>query len=112
MDVSLGSVFGGGPLEAKITKLNLGGLGIRDLAVSDSSFLILAGPASEDGGAYAVYMWDGSNPAKLSGELPPFTDDGKPEAILPLDGNGHSTRLLVLSDGLKECGPRETTLGR
>lgn len=112
MDVSLGSVFGSESLDAKVATLNLGGRGIRDLAVYGSSFLILAGPASEDGDAYAVYTWDGSNTAKLLGELPPFADDGKPEAVLPLDDSGGSMRILVLSDGLKEGGPRAITLDR
>jgi len=110
--VSLGSVFGSGSLDAKVAKLNLGGRGIRDLAVYGSSFLILAGPASEEGDVYAVYTWDGSNAAKLLGELPPFGDDGKPEAVLPLDDSGHSLRILILFDGLKEGGPRAIALGR
>jgi hypothetical protein len=112
MDVSLGSVFGTGSLDAKVTRLNLGGGGVRDLAVYDGSFLILAGPASEEGDAYAIYAWDGSNSAELLGELPTLENDGKPEAILPLDHIGHLMRILVLSDGLKEGGPRAITLGR
>ena len=112
MDVSLASVFGTGSLDARVTKLNLGGRGIRDLAVYENSFLILAGPASEEGDDYAVYQWDGSKSAELLGDLPPIADDSKPEAILPLDHNLASTRILVLSDGLKEGGPRALTLSR
>ena len=123
MDVNLGSVFERGSLDTKVTKLDLGGRGVRDLAVYGSSFLILAGPeagdhvgdgapAAEEGDAHAVYTWDGSNSAKLIGELPSFAAEGKPEAILPLGDSGHSTRLLIFSDGLKEGGPRAITLDR
>ncbi len=111
MDVGLGSVFGSGSLDAKFTTLNLGGRGIRDLTVSDGSFLILAGPAEESGDGFAIYMWDKST-TTLLGELPPFGDDAKPEAIVQLDGGSGSRRVLVLSDGLKEGGPRAVTLAR
>lgn len=37
--------------------LDLGGLGIRDLCVSDGSILVLAGPVADAGGPFRLYRW-------------------------------------------------------
>ena len=84
--------------------LDLGGLGVRDLAAAGSDLLILAGPTMMAEGPYRLLRW---RKAAATGEsavvdgadlqdLGPVTANGaRPEAIAPWDAG----RLLVLRDG-------------
>jgi uncharacterized protein DUF3616 len=109
MSVSLGRLFDQGPLDPEITKLDLGGRGIRDIAYDHGVFTILAGPAADSGGDFAVFDWDGSGAAKIVGVLPAGEDEEKPEGIISLERSEQSQRVLLVYDGAKEGGPRAIT---
>lgn len=109
LSVRLGALFGMNPADAKLYQLPLGdGQGVRDLAPYANGFLVLAGPAT-DGGAYAIYWWDGvSENTRLLRDLADVTGkDGerKAEALLPLDESTSHVRVLILFDGAKQGGP-------
>ena len=60
--MQLGALFGKDPADAKLYRLPLGdGQGVRDLTPYANGFLVLAGPAADGGGAYAIYWWDGES---------------------------------------------------
>jgi hypothetical protein len=111
LSVSVNALFDGGSPEARLHMLPIGeGRGVRDLAPFENGLLVLAGPSGDGDGPYSVYWWDGSGESiRLLADITAATEADKkrkPEAILPL-GEGHSgLRVLVLSDGRKEGGPR------
>lgn len=112
LSASLGFFFDGKPADAKLHRLPLGPKnGVRDLAVTGSGLLVLAGPSPDVVGRYSIYRWDGTSDAvKLLQHLPEIQDDGetvKPEVILPLDSGPAGLRVLIMSDGAKEGAPRE-----
>lgn len=74
--------------------LELGGLGVRALALHRDRYLILAG-AFDSGPASRLYTWDGSSAPRASASQPPV--DLNPEAIFIPPG-GDSV-LLVSDDG-------------
>lgn len=112
LSAALGHFFDGKPAEVKLHLLALGtGRGVRDLAVFDNGILILAGPMQDVGGTYSVFWWDGvSTSAKFLSDLPSYTSDKgkqwKPEALLPLDRDAKTLRVLVLLDGVKQGKPQ------
>ncbi len=112
LSAALGHFFEGQTADAKLHLLPLGaGRGVRDLAVFDKGILVLAGPMRDIGGTYSVYWWDGvGNNAKLLMDLPNFVSDKgkqwKPEALMPLDRDATSVRVLVLLDSAKQGKPR------
>lgn len=112
MSFAVDALFGSGPLDAQETHLDLGGLGVRDLCVRDGNLVILAGPSGDEDGAHAVYLWDRTLPPIRLGDLPDVAADEKPEAILPLDDPPGAMRFLILSDGVKEGGPRAVAFKR
>jgi hypothetical protein len=110
LSVSLAALFEDQPLQARLHRLRLGdGQGVRDLAAFGNGILVLAGPAGDGGGRYAVYGWDAAGDAvrflKDISAVSGGDADHKPEAILPLDAGEFGLRLLVLSDGVPEGGP-------
>jgi hypothetical protein len=111
LSVSVPAIFESVPPDPILHILPLGrGQGVRDLAAFGDGILILAGPTGRAAGPYDVYWWDGWSDALR--HLADITrdaeadEDRKPEAILPLDEDASGLRLLVLSDGAKEGGPR------
>lgn len=112
LSISLSTLFDVAP-PAELHELDLGpGRGVRDLAVYDNTFLVLAGPATESTDEqYSIYVWDGQGIKKPPHDLPKFTtDQGKPEAILPLGPVAGALRFLVLFDGPDEGTPRAFTM--
>jgi Protein of unknown function (DUF3616) len=118
MSAALGHLFEGEPAAVKLHRLKLGGhRGVRDLAAFDNGILILAGPVKSERGTYSVLWWDGaSDKAKWLDDLPDYMSkkkkgkkrkQWKPEALLPLDNNKKSLRILLLLDGPKNGMPRE-----
>lgn len=101
--------------KARLHRVPLGpGRGVRDLAASPSGLLVLAGPTADVDGPYSIYRVKDET-AELLGEVPPLIEDGervKPEALLYLDQDGESQRVLVLSDGAVEGAPRPLTIRR
>lgn len=76
-------------------RLDLGGLGFRDLVPLADGFLILAGPY-DGGGPFAFFRWDGRDlsPPRVSLDLPKdFTPEAGVRRVVP-DG----VELLLLSD--------------
>jgi len=101
--INVDALFGGAQGTPELFLLKLGeGRGVRDLAQYEDGFLILAGPSGDDEGDYSVYWWDGT-----TNKVSPLDDldfevgskSKKPEAILALDENDGSLRVLVLFDG-------------
>jgi len=111
LSVSVNALFDDGSPEARLHMLPLGeGRGARDLAPFENGLLVLAGPSGEGDGPYSVYWWDGSGESiRLLADITAATEANKkrkPEAILPLDEGHSGLRVLVLSDGRKQGGPR------
>jgi hypothetical protein len=110
---SLMSLFEGAHADPQLVELRLGeaGRGIRDLVAYEKGFLVLAGPATEVEGDYAVFYWDGATTqGEPLGTLARFADKKgrqvRPEGIVPLDATGDVLRLLVLFDRGEEGEPR------
>jgi hypothetical protein len=111
LSVSTAAIFESAPADPLLHVLPMGrGQGVRDLAPFNGGILVLAGPTGEAAGPYDVHWWDGSSDRlRHLADITRATeaDEGhKPEAILPLDQDESGLRLLLLSDGRKEGGPR------
>jgi uncharacterized protein DUF3616 len=103
--VAIDTLFGGKGTNHRMSRLDLGGRGIRDLASFGDRILVLAGPVADGPGGYAIYSWDGDGEQiRLLAELP-FEAKRKPEALLPLDRSGTDLRVLILFDGDSEGAP-------
>ncbi|WP_128562377.1 DUF3616 domain-containing protein [Methylobacterium crusticola] len=118
LSVALNGLFGDEPADARLFTLPLGaGRGVRDLAAYEGRILVLTGPTADEGGAYAVFVWDGRSDGgvrpigDLSARIPGI-GKRKPEAILPLDASDAGLRALILFDGGEEGSPTEITLER
>jgi hypothetical protein len=113
MEIRADDVFGGVPRPTyMLHRLRLGpGLGIRDLAVIRSGFLLIAGnagsepskeyPDSQDYGKdreFSLFHWDGPGAqVHKIGVLPKTT--GQAEALAILEETPDSVTVLVLFDG-------------
>lgn len=94
--------------------VNLGGLGIRDMARVKDGFLILAGPMGDGPGSYSLYFWTGEDDipgrdntmraiAKL-GDFPTIKN-GKAEGLAVISENSDSYTVLVVFDSLPKGKP-------
>jgi hypothetical protein len=111
LSVKIDALFGSGAPDLRLDLLPIGvGLGVRDLAAFRDGLRILAGPAADAEGEYSVSWWSGQGrELKRLLTLPPILEEGAPvhpEAILPIAQQGQKLRVVVLSDGAKEGGPR------
>jgi hypothetical protein len=107
LSVEMAALFGNaGSPDHRLYRLPLGdGRGVRDLASFGDRVLVLAGPAADGPGSYAVYAWDGSSDSvELLKDLP-FDPKRKPEGLLPLDKTSTGLRVLIVFDGDKEGAP-------
>ncbi|MBP2428963.1 MULTISPECIES: DUF3616 domain-containing protein [Bradyrhizobium] len=88
--------------------LDLGGRGIRDLAVmADGRLLALGGPAQSDDFSFALYAVEpASKTATPIAELVDVPDGGKAEALQILAQAPTTLDLLVLFDSAKGGAPR------
>lgn len=117
VSVDTTAVFDGGQAEPRLHRLMLGAdtrghvRGVRDIARHGDGFLVLAGPVNDpktgkvSDGDYAIYVWDGSNQPQRHANLAAFGRKVKPEALLPLSGDTHRARVLVMFDGPEEGAP-------
>jgi hypothetical protein len=117
LSVAVDGIFGNAAPDAHLYRLPLGqGIGIRDLAVFGDGVLVLAGPTASGPGPYGIYWWDGeSDHAALLRDLANVVGKKgkrKAEALLPLDEDASSLRLLVLFDREKEGAPIAITVPR
>lgn len=112
LSVPIDALFSGVATPHRLFRLELGvGRGVRDLVRFETGFLILAGPAADGPGVYAIYAWDGeSESVKRLVELTQFAPDRKPEGLLPLDKNAAGLRILIVFDGDKEGAPTPVTI--
>ncbi len=95
--------------------LDLGGLGIRDLALYDKTYLIVAG-AWHGGGPFHLFRWAGgtANPVPLEVK---HLDNYHPEAVIIYPERGFREMLLLSDDGtrklhgvpMKEVPPADQT---
>ena len=97
-----------GTVKGVLHRLKLGDqTGIRDMARTESGFLILSGPESEAAEAavrFQLFNWTGPDGVLIRiGELP--SDRGKPEAISVISENQVEVTALLLLDGAKNGGP-------
>lgn len=107
LSVEVASLFGDKKsLDHRLYRLPLGeGRGVRDLASFGDRILVLAGPAADGPGSYAVYAWDGaSESVELLKDLA-FDPKRKPEGLLPLNKTSTGLRVLIMFDGDKEGAP-------
>lgn len=117
LSVAVDGVFGNAAPDAHLYRLPLGqGIGIRDLTVFGDGVLVLAGPSASGPGPYGIYWWDGEgDDARLLRDLADVVGKKgkrKAEALLPLDEDASSLRLLVLFDREKEGAPIAITVPR
>jgi hypothetical protein len=108
--------FGHPISDASLLFVNLGGLGIRDLAPVRDGLLILAGPVGDGPGAYHLYVWDGRDclpgqrrPDEPVGRLEwlgkmATEKEAKAEGITVLDESNTAYEVLIVFDGLKDGG--------
>jgi hypothetical protein len=78
--------------------LDLGGLGVRDMAPWRKQFLIIGGDFKDGGEPSALFLWSGDpkmKPQKLKGDL----SDLNPEAIVIHETGGESRVQLLSDDG-------------
>ena len=115
LSLPLPALFDGQEGQAKLHRVDLEKRGIRDLAVFDYGFLILAGPSQDppglgsvEAGDYQIFAWNGvaEHATKLTHQDLTFGIQVKPEALLPLEMKGNTLRTLLFCDGPKEGGPR------
>jgi hypothetical protein len=78
-------------------ELDLGGLGIRDMAYFDGAYFIIAGPW-HSGGKFQFYHWagGGAQPQKLAVK---HLDDYNPEAIIIYPQKGFHEIQILSDDG-------------
>ena len=124
LSVPLSAVFESQQAPSELHRLALGTdtlgrpRGVRDIIRYANGFLVLAGPRNDppDGKVratdYSIYEWDGDRVLERVRHIPAFGKKVKPEALLPLDGDGQRGRVLILFDGPEEGAPRpfEVTL--
>ncbi len=84
--------------------LDLGGYGVRDLALWQEQYFIVAGPHDGSEAVSRLYLWDGkSAPQRL--EIPGL-GDLNPEAIVIYPGRDQRIQLLS-DDGTREVGGKK-----
>ena len=117
LSVAVDGVFGKAAPDARLHRLPLGKeASVRDLAAFGDGVLVLAGPIASGPGPFGIYWWDGeSDNARLLKDLADVVGKSgkrKAEALLPLDEDAASLRVLVLFDGEKEAAPVVVTVPR
>jgi hypothetical protein len=93
-------------LQVDVAEVDLGGLGIRDLApLPDGRLLILAGPSQNSGTTYKLFVFD---PAKGARDIGAFPNDvsGKAERLTVLDVKGDRVQFMVVFDALPNGAPQ------
>lgn len=96
---------------AKLSYVQLGGRGIRDITAIDEGFLLIGGPPGDGDQDYRLYLWDGvdalvqgdAHNARELAKLPSF-GKGKPEGLTVLRRSGAELELLIVCDGLPNGG--------
>ena len=93
-------VTGKPPAFEPAIQLDLGGLGIRDIAWHEGTYVIVAGPW-HGGGPFRLYIWKG--PGALPEPLAvAHLDDYHPEGIVIYPGRGLNAMQILSDDGKLE----------
>jgi len=112
------ALFGTGPVELTLRRLALGpNAGIRELAMlSGGDLLVLAGPAQDQPGDFALVTFDQSGRVRARTPLPALlAADGIPakaEGLAVLETRAHEIDVLVVYDGLANGAPRTYRIRR
>ncbi len=102
------------PQDYELRFVNLGGLGIRDLAHVSDGLLVLAGPVGDGPGGFELFHWDGEdclpNAGGAVGRLRrlgtiPAPVGGNAEGIAVLEETTNGLRLVVIFDGIEGGAP-------
>lgn len=115
LSVDRNGVFGGGAMNPKVDALALGkDIGIRDLAPLKSGMLVLAGPAPDAAGTYAIAHWnEQTNALKPLAKLAGIPAGGKAETLIVLEDNEQAAyRVLVLIESIENGHPLEYVVAR
>ncbi|MER9632228.1 DUF3616 domain-containing protein [Mesorhizobium sp. M0296] len=123
LTVPLAGLFEDKKEQARLTVLQLGSRGIRDLASVDGGMLVLGGPGDNpsDSG-WTVSFWDGSVEGDGQGEVTTLANlnlssvsrgkqfgckdkEIKPEGMAVIGATGSAYRILIVSDGMCDGGP-------
>jgi hypothetical protein len=93
-------VAGKSPVFGEAIQLDLGGLGIRDIACHEHTFVIVAGPW-HGGGPFRIYFWKGlgSSPESVAVD---HLDGYHPEAIVIYTERGLDEIQILSDDGKLE----------
>jgi hypothetical protein len=87
-------------------RLDLGGLGLRDLCATTNGYYLVAGPASGAQGESRLYFWSGGPAApQLIGDV--HFPKSNPEGICFLDFGGPGDFLIVSDDGTRKINGKE-----
>jgi Protein of unknown function (DUF3616) len=122
LSVNAAALFDGGDAEPKLVRVLVGQhVGVRDMAATSGSILLLLGPDDFDAGADArwkVAEWrpegaQGASALRVLATLDARKSDIgdacfdalKPEAVAVLDESTSRYRVVVLSDGVCDGGP-------
>ncbi len=113
LSTPVATVFDGQVPDTRVHTLDLDGRGIRDLAIVEDRFLVLAGPVQDPdddkvkSDDYRIYLWDvRSGSCERLSSLPAYGDKVKPEALLPIRLKNGRLSLLLMFDGPSEGEPR------
>ena len=96
--------------------VNLGGLGIRDIAHVSDGYLLIAGPMGDGPGSYELYHWDGKDTVPGAGSPNgkvrhlgsiPTEPGAKAEGIVVLDETTTHFHTIVVWDGRPNGAPRK-----
>jgi hypothetical protein len=105
------------PARGELRFVQLGGLGIRDMASTRDGILLLAGPIGNARARIEIYLWDGQDqipgsdvnitPVKKLGELAPPHEahQANAEGLLVLEETDDAWEILVVFDGAKKGMP-------
>lgn len=96
------------PTKYQLLFVDLGGRGIRDIAIVANGFLLLGGPVGDGVGTYELYFWNGKDCIPGSGApggtvvslgQVPAHGDSKPEGITVSGETSGAWRLILVEDG-------------
>ncbi|RYZ80348.1 MAG: hypothetical protein EOP06_25535, partial [Proteobacteria bacterium] len=102
------------PLDITENKVDLGGRGIRDIAMlADGRMILLAGPAQLQPISYALFQFDPRTSAvSLLAELDSLAPGAKAEALQVLKNDGKRLDAIIMFDGVNGVEPQSETVWR
>lgn len=112
MTVAAEAIFGSADLNINVRALNLGHIGIRDLASISTGILLLTGPAGDQPGAASLFHLKlDTGAVSLLGNVVAPTNR-RAETVLVLQEDPEFVRFLLLFDDVENGGPIEYFVSR